>query len=1581
MKKNIILLLSLFIGSIYCSYSQNNILVLRDTIYHANDSIEIIVNEIDTSNNYNKNILFHLLDNENQNSNPNARIIPNTCEIPVDTDCHGCNFENTNEITTEYWGASTEMFYNNGDVQILLSNNNACNDGISYPIDPDEQCVCSGYGSMISTPVYFCSQNTNNILNINYKNCTNNNIHPLSDQNNHFRMVRYNDIYTEIGLDTNTCNFFSNHFGSNVLKLGDDYVGARLSTLIKKIVVTEENQIIKFDFALVLENPHSGLDNPSFNVQIFNNQRDGVTQDANGKSRVDLGWGNYEIFSHHPNLKTPPSKPEYRYMDWSCGKIDLSDFAVGDTVYILFEQRDCAPTGHWSKAYIDNIGNSLCDNITESIVTYNPNISYLCGDSIALFFDYELPVSTINNETIYGDLEITLNLFQGSSGIGTLKSGNITSSNNQNGRYVFIIPKSTFPNYIDATFSYSTISSIDCYNFIPNIFEQKINIPITNRCGVECADYSHLPADTNIINTYALDENFKVITNPSNPTNGNISIVKEGEDPSVYQSSPPNNIPNACLSSNSTSGVGIVDQSRKFNLFFIFKDPVDSFSLRLLDFGDQNSYLSGESKVFLKAYTILGDVVDIDSLVFTIPVGNAGDACLATPSSKHTVTKDPGNYTLFSNGHRISKIELLFKNNALFSEEKRDYASDASMVVTDMCYVKSCIAPEIAPIQALCTGDSLLISDLNYNDEKIYLWAGPNGFAANGANISIPNANSSHNGTYVLRSYSPNCGYLYDTVEVSVIDIDGNLGSDTLLCQGQSLILDATTSGASYLWKGGSTSSTLIVDTTGLYWVNVTKNSCIKQDTIKVVFIDSMKIQTMPYNTRHNCVDDNSGILQLIWNEAIGVNKTVGSNPQINTYINGLSYTIYQDNIYNYTFDEQCAFHIRSGSLETENRDSLFINNLPLGDFKIILKPTNVCRKEIVGGSTIDSVCMPYEVCNSDSFTFTFSIRKHSYPPPLGADKILCPDAKVSIQVPARYYDDKTPVSIHWGNVCGIYDENFNIITKQSSSVSTDTIRKDLVNGQGGLHTVEILTQDGCIIRDTIVVADLKPLIRPDSMPSAIATNAVQYSSSWAPQYSSIKWEDDEILEIFQAANIYQKGEAGIYRPSKNHDYLDSLNSSAGFTTSYTGLEPSTQLSEISIRNTGNIMPYKLFNYGNPLFADCVPQWIHNSTMTKYSPSGFDVENRDIMGIHGSALYGYNDMLPIAVASNAKNDEIGYESFEEYSKDINALNYYNNITQLNNSTGNIELVRQTASLFMPKTKTYDIVRAFNRYAMIKGNICSACDEPFMVTGNAVSAPIDIRTEKIIDRKFTSYTTNIVASPCGDSSYTILQLSSSPTDEKEFRCRFWTGKINVTEKRFVPQLGTYNFILDDTKAHTGKYSLKVPKEQRIFLPQVDLELQPKKTYHIGAWIHSSSMNTKSPENLKYAHIADSIGITIKLPNNETVFIVPSGEVVNGWQKLEGTFTMPAGMRTQIELGFHSFEDFNIDDIRIYPQNSAIQTYVYDANNYKVKAVLDQNNYATMYSYDDEGNLFAIKKETVKGIKTIQVSSSHLKSEKP
>ncbi len=83
--------------------------------------------------------------------------------------------------------------------------------------------------------------------------------------------------------------------------------------------------------------------------------------------------------------------------------------------------------------------------------------------------------------------------------------------------------------------------------------------------------------------------------------------------------------------------------------------------------------------------------------------------------------------------------------------------------------------------------------------------------------------------TGAIRMGIDNVSFVPDPPEVY-------LGPDTLLCVGQSLLLNASYPGSNYLWQDGSTDSTFLVTQSGTYWVTVTNSYGSDSDTITVNF-------------------------------------------------------------------------------------------------------------------------------------------------------------------------------------------------------------------------------------------------------------------------------------------------------------------------------------------------------------------------------------------------------------------------------------------------------------------------------------------------------------------------------------------------------------------------------------------------------------------------------------------------------------------------------------------------------------------------------------------------------------------------
>jgi hypothetical protein len=319
---------------------------------------------------------------------------------------------------------------------------------------------------------------------------------------------------------------------------------------------------------------------------------------------------------------------------------------------------------------------------------------------------------------------------------------------------------------------------------------------------------------------------------------------------------------------------------------------------------------------------------------------------------------------------------------------------------------------------------------------------------------------------------------------------------------------------------------------------------------------------------------------------------------------------------------------------------------------------------------------------------------------------------------------------------------------------------------------------------------------------------------------------------------VYIDGLKGIWKPKKSYSYFDNRK------TTYYG----NTGAEVDIAQDGVMDNVTLFNYEHPdFFVQNMSNWKLTNEITKYNNAGYEVENKDILGVYSSAKYNESKTLPIIVASNAKYGETDFISFEE------------------------------------------------------------------------------------------------------SDHTAVSNEASHTGIKS---------IKVT----TPE----NWVLNITDPTAGK------------------------KFNLSSWINwpESSLGFTNVVPVG-SGVTRSNGVVVKFYDDDAqqnqigvpVTISPVGKVIEGWQKVEVDFSIPIGTKSML-IKFTNAEIDGVeqivyfDDVRIFPSAGNVNTHVYDPVTYRLSATLDENNYATIYSYDEEGNLFLVKKETVKGIKTIQESRNHI-----
>lgn len=134
------------------------------------------------------------------------------------------------------------------------------------------------------------------------------------------------------------------------------------------------------------------------------------------------------------------------------------------------------------------------------------------------------------------------------------------------------------------------------------------------------------------------------------------------------------------------------------------------------------------------------------------------------------------------------------------------------------------------------------------------------------------------------------------------------------------------------------------------------------------------------------------------------------------------------------------------------------------------------------------------------------------------------------------------------------------------------------------------------------------------------------------------------------------------------------------------------------------------------------------------------------------------------------------------------------------------------------------------------------------------------------------------------------------------------------------------------------------------------------YVVSAWVKELEASTEGALNYENASLKVTSG------GNVATFH-PAGQIIDGWQRIEGIIQTNSLGNLKMELIMDDGIAY-FDDIRVSPFDGSMITYVYDPITLRLMAEMDERNYAKIYEYDEEGKLVRVKKETEKGIMTIQ-----------
>jgi hypothetical protein len=415
-------------------------------------------------------------------------------------------------------------------------------------------------------------------------------------------------------------------------------------------------------------------------------------------------------------------------------------------------------------------------------------------------------------------------------------------------------------------------------------------------------------------------------------------------------------------------------------------------------------------------------------------------------------------------------------------------------------------------------------------------------------------------------------------------------------------------------------------------------------------------------------------------------------------------------------------------------------------------------------------------------------------------------------------------------------------------------------------------------------------------------------------------WTLKQLNSNLDNKNSYANGSKGVWRNSASFAYKKPRK-----------LSPATNLA------TDGTFIFDRFNWQSA--ANAIPGWIEATTMTHYSPFSYELENKDVLDVYTAAVYDYGGHLVAANGANMRHDEMAFTSFEFIDGTIG---------------GNWILGTQP----IPDYTEYKIRESNSKVAVVEASLEELTNVTIVdVTAYSIHAPtkpIYYQNNEIVC---------MVEHP-DNSEWTLVVLKSATAD-------VWTGTLRFKNIINPTTLG----VTDNTIAHSGKMSLKVTADQ-IFKQDL-FSLAPGKAYWINSWASVNNPGSTTPTLAGNP----SIEIIAKAKNHQiiqTFVFTPSGALIEGWQQIKGSFTCPAAT-AYVEIKFDKGTASTVwfDDLRLQPENGNMKGYVYDLNDYRLKAVLDEENFASFFYYDQEGNLYLTKKETIDGVKTISENISYTK----
>ncbi len=235
---------------------------------------------------------------------------------------------------------------------------------------------------------------------------------------------------------------------------------------------------------------------------------------------------------------------------------------------------------------------------------------------------------------------------------------------------------------------------------------------------------------------------------------------------------------------------------------------------------------------FLTVQNLCGTDSDTIEVVIsgTPPVTNLGADTTLCIGSTLTLSSDadPSTSDIWQDGSTLHDFEVLV-SGLYYLTQTNDCGVDSDSIEVLINGVEP--VTDLGPDTTLCVGSNLILT-ANTDPSAANVWQDGS---------TSPTFEVIHSGNYYLTQTN-DCGFDSDTIEVEISGVapGPDLGRDTLLCEGASIVLISNAdSSTEIVWSDGTNDPAFLVTSSGVYILSESNECGISKDSIEIGYIDS----------------------------------------------------------------------------------------------------------------------------------------------------------------------------------------------------------------------------------------------------------------------------------------------------------------------------------------------------------------------------------------------------------------------------------------------------------------------------------------------------------------------------------------------------------------------------------------------------------------------------------------------------------------------------------------------------------------------------------------------------------------------